>query len=195
MDIKDAIANIKQIYMSDSSLNVLMDFERVLDEVDIYAFSNWEKGELVMGPKVEKYWVTCSFMWPFKLMPDPRGAERLVPFGCKVTYPRESIKIPVDVEADPLKEKSKKITGKFVPIDVWIVNIQMPQELITDIEQGSIEIAGEEIDMEDIQTAYQQGIDQEVNKDKEDAGSDQSAPPMDDPMASDMENPDQGLKL
>ena len=45
--------NIKGIYMSDGSLLTLLDFERVLDELDIYAFKNWQLGELVQGPDVE----------------------------------------------------------------------------------------------------------------------------------------------
>ena len=72
--------NIRDIYLSDGSLTTLLDFERVLDEVDIYAFKNWEIGELVAGPDIGKYRVTVTFMWPEKLMPDPRGAKRLLTF-------------------------------------------------------------------------------------------------------------------
>jgi len=56
--------NIRDIYMSDGSITTLLDFERVLDEVDIYAFKNWEIGELVAGPEITKYRVGCTFMWP-----------------------------------------------------------------------------------------------------------------------------------
>ena len=41
---------IKNLYLSDGSVNSLLDFERVIDEVDIYAFKNWDIGELVQGP-------------------------------------------------------------------------------------------------------------------------------------------------
>ena len=68
--------NIRNIYMSDGSLTTLLDFERVLDELDIYAFRNWAIGELVQGPDIGKYTVGCIFMWPEKLMPDPRGGRR-----------------------------------------------------------------------------------------------------------------------
>lgn len=161
MDIKDAIQNTKTIYLSDSSLNVLLDFERVIDELDLYAFEHWEKGELVEGPTIEKYWVSCKFMWPRKMMPDPRGAERLIPYGCKISYEKTSIDIPTKIEEpdDFRPDGSRK--GKLVTVPVWVVSIKMPKELIADIEQGSLEIAGEDIDIEDVQNAYQQGIDQE----------------------------------
>ena len=85
-NVRDIIDNTKNIYMTDSALESLMDFERVLDELDTYVFKNWIKGELVEGPIYEKYFVTCTFMWPHKLMPDPRGAERLLDYNCKVRF-------------------------------------------------------------------------------------------------------------
>lgn len=161
MDIKTAIENTKKIYLSDSSLNVLLDFERVLDELDLYAFKNWIKGELVEGPVISRYWISCKFMWPKAMMPDPRGAERLLPYGCKITYAKEEIKIPVKIEdpTDFRDDGTRK--AKLESVKIWIVEISMPQELIADIEQGSIEIAGEEVDLEDLNSAYQHGLDQQ----------------------------------
>jgi hypothetical protein len=171
MDIKDAIQNTKKIYLSDSSLNVLLDFERVIDELDLYVFDNWEKGELVEGPVIEKYWVRCKFMWPRKMMPDPNGAERLLPYGCKVTYEKTNIQIPTKIkEPDDFRPDGSR-KGKLMDVPVWLVDIRMPKELIADIEQGSLEIAGEDMDLEDIQNAYQQGIDQQANVQKEGEGN------------------------
>ena len=42
MDIVDIIKNTKTLYMSESSLETMMDIERVLDSLDIYAFQNWK---------------------------------------------------------------------------------------------------------------------------------------------------------
>jgi len=162
MDIKTAIENTKRIYLSDSSLNILLDFERVLDELDLYGFKYWSKGELVEGPKIERYWVSCTFMWPRQMMPDPRGAERLLPYGCKISYEKAEIQVPMQIEepSDFRDDGSKR--GKLVPVKVWLVKIEMPQELISDIEQGSVEIAGEEVDIEDVDDAYQKGFDEKA---------------------------------
>ena len=46
MDIVDIIKNTKTIYMSESSLETMMDIERVMDSLDMYAFKNWKKGVL-----------------------------------------------------------------------------------------------------------------------------------------------------
>jgi len=180
MDIKTAIENTKTIYLSDSSLNVLLDFERVLDELDLYSFANWLKGELVEGPKIERYWVTCSFMWPRNMMPDPRGGERLLPYGCKISYEKTEIQVPVKIKTqdDIRVDGSRK--GKLAPVKVWLVKIEMPQELIADIEQGSIEIAGEDIDLEDINDAYEQGLDQKSLAQSDQQGGEYNANPMGD---------------
>lgn len=164
MKLKDAINNTKEIYMSQSSLEMLLDFERVLDELDLYSFENWIDGELVSGPRIERYWVACTFMWPRKRMPDPRGAARLIPYGCKVGYEKGSIKVPTEIKTpDDFRPGTRQ--GKLVDVPIWYVHIRMPQELVSDIESASVEIASEEYDLEDIQSAYQQDIDSNAYKD------------------------------
>ena len=51
-------SNINSIHGSETLLDLLLEWEDVLDNLDIYAFPNWKLGELVDGPKIEKYWVT-----------------------------------------------------------------------------------------------------------------------------------------
>ena len=43
-DVMDIVKNIDNIYNSDTAFSVLKDFERVLDELDIYVYENWEDG-------------------------------------------------------------------------------------------------------------------------------------------------------
>ena len=42
IDTLDVIKNINNIYESNTALTVLKDFERVLDELDLYVYENWE---------------------------------------------------------------------------------------------------------------------------------------------------------
>ena len=55
---------VRDLYMSDGAISVLLDYERVLDEMDIYAFKNWSGAELVDGPDIGRYSVTCIWLWP-----------------------------------------------------------------------------------------------------------------------------------
>ena len=152
--------NIQDIYLSEGSLLTLLDFERVLDELDLYAFKNWQIGELVSGPDIGKYRVTCIFMWPEKLMPDPRGGRRLLPFDCEVKYKKTNMQVPMKIE-DPSDYRPGTKKARLVEKKVWLVQISMPKALMSDIRTGSVELEDEEIDLEDLDLAYEQDLDQD----------------------------------
>lgn len=165
-DIRDIIDNTKNVYMTDSSLESLMDFERVLDELDTYVYQNWLKGELVEGPIYEKYFVTCTFMWPYQMMPDPRGAERLLDYNCKVRFRKTELSYPVTVK-DQDDFRPGTHMPKMVKKPVWLVEITMPKQLMRDIHRGSIELENDNVDLEDIEQSYETGLDDEVYKQDE----------------------------
>ena len=167
--------NIQGIYLSEGSLLTLLDFERVLDELDLYAFKNWEIGELVAGPDVGKYKVSCTFMWPENLMPDPRGGRRLLPFDCDVLYKKVKMKIPVKIN-DPSDYAAGTHTARIIEKPVWLVEIVMPKALMSDIRTGSIELEDQDIDLADLDDAYKQDLDKEEFK-QDEQQQQQSQPP------------------
>lgn len=138
-DIKDIIANIEQIYGSNNSLGLLKDFERVLDELDVYVFDHWIDGELVEGPKESRYFVQCTFMWPQDQLPDPAGGRRLLDYGCKVQVAESKIarvrkiKTPNDIRPGTRK-------GKIDQQPIWMIKIAMPKKLMNDINRGYTEL-------------------------------------------------------
>jgi hypothetical protein len=137
-----------------------LDFERVLDELDLYAFRNWQNGELVAGPEVGRYRVTATFMLPERLMPDPRGGRRLLPFDCEVKYRRIMMKIPIRIN-DPSDYRPGTKKARIIERPVWLVEISMPKALMSDIRTGSVELEDEDIDLKDLDDAYEQDLDQE----------------------------------
>jgi hypothetical protein len=152
--------NIRDIYLSEGSLLTLMDFERVLDELDLYAFKNWQIGELVQGPDIGKYKVGCIFMWPEALMPDPRGGRRLLPFDCEVRYKKTTMKIPMKI-TDPSDFRPGTKKARIIEKKVWLVEIVMPKALMSDIRTGSTELEDQDIDLADLDDAYEQDLDKE----------------------------------
>ena len=165
--ISDVIDNTKDIFMTDSSLTTLLDFERVLDELDTHVFANWKDGELVEGPIYEKYFVTCTFMWPYKMMPDPRGGERLLSYDCEVYYSKDTLEYPIKVEDPDDFEPGTKMP-KMKKIPVWLVKIVMPKKLMQEIQQGSLELESATLDLEDIEQAYEEGDDDQAGYSQED---------------------------
>lgn len=158
--------NIKNIYFSDSSLVTLLDFERVFDELDIYAFKNWLIGELVSGPVVSKYRVSCIFMWPENLMPDPRGARRLLPFDCGVKFKKTEMKVPIKIN-NPSDYRPGTHKARVINQPVWLVEVTIPKSLMSEIKTGSLEFEERSVDLDDLDNAYEQGIDDQQYQDKE----------------------------
>jgi len=134
-DIVDIIKNLQTLTATDSTFKILKDYERVLDELDLYVYKNWLDGELLAGPEVNRYTVTCKWMWPKEDMPDPSGAERLLEYGCKVTYEKNHILIPRKIH-DPSDFRPGTKKGKIDAHPVWVVTISMPKKLMQDIYQG-----------------------------------------------------------
>ena len=125
LDTLDVIQNLEGIYENDKAFRVLKDFERVIDELGLYVYKNWDEGELVEGPIIERHWVTCTFMWPRDNMPDPMGGKRLLDYDCKISYEKSAIirakeiKKPDDIlsierstKAEKKKDFRARISGK-----------------------------------------------------------------------------------
>jgi len=134
-DVLDIIKNLQVISENNGAFSVVKDFERVLDELDIYVFDNWEDGELVEGPHVNRHDITCQFMWPLKSAPDPKGAKRLVDYGCDITYKKDHILMPRKIK-DPGDFRPGTRKGKIDAHPVWIVTITMPKKLMQDVAVG-----------------------------------------------------------
>ena len=179
VDFVSITSNIKGIMTSDGSISTLLDFERVLDEADLYAFKNWIKGELVQGPISGRYTVKCVFMWPYKLMPDPNGAKRLANIGCNIRFVKSNLKVPIEV-----KDYDDFVPGtrypRMVERIVWFVEIEIPKMLMNDIKEGSIDLADQTIDLEDIDKAYEEDLDKANTKqeDQNEPGQEMASGPM-----------------
>jgi len=160
IDYPSIIDSIKGIFTSDASLSTLLDFERVLDEADMYAYQNWDLGELVDGPKIKKYTVACIFMYPAKLMPDPRAGKRILKLGCTIHFKKTKIKVPIKIDS-PDDYKAGTHYPKMIEREVWLVRIEIPKQLMNDIREGSIDLAGQNIELDELDDAYEKDYDKE----------------------------------
>ena len=159
IDFTSIVDTIKNIYMSDGAMNTLLDFERVLDEADVYAYRNWINGELVQGPEIGRYSCTCTFMWPYKLMPDPRATVRLANVGCNVKLLKGQIEVPVAVTSYEDFQSGSRYP-KMHENQVWFMQIEIPFELMDDIKEGSVDLADQTIDLDEIDDAYDSDLEQ-----------------------------------
>jgi len=52
--------------------------------------------------------------------------------------------------------------------DVWLVRIEMPKQLMDEIREGSIDLAGQTIDLDELDSAYDEDLDKESEQGQED---------------------------
>jgi len=131
IDTLDILRNIKNIYASDNVVSSLVNMEKVLDDVNIYAYQNWNKGELVEGPSVTKYDTTATFMWEQSEMPDPDAGKRITNIGGQVAYKKDIKLVPRKIKTySDYRPGTRK--GKLDEMPVWLVKITIPNTVIED---------------------------------------------------------------
>lgn len=134
-DTVDIIKTIQNVYENDPVFTILKDYERVLDELGLYVYDNWEDGEIVSGPNVSRHFVECTFMYARDNMPDPMGGKRLLDYDCKVSFKKDHVIEPRKIiEPDDVRPGTKK--GKLDKLPVWLVTIIIPKQLMKSIYSG-----------------------------------------------------------
>lgn len=136
---------IKKISETNTLLDMLLEFEKTLEDIDVYAYKNWEKGEILEGPTLDRHYVTVKLMYPQKDMPDPDGAKRLLGRDCLVKYHKDTLVTPVKVKSfdDVIAEISPdgvtKHKAKTKSEPVWVVEIKMPRRYVDEFSTDVVE--------------------------------------------------------
>ena len=182
--VEDIDNNLQDISSKQSLLDVLIEIENVFDSLDLYAYDNWFDGEVVNGPEFERYWVKVSLMYPHKKMPNPDGGLRLTNHGCKVSYRKAIFEQPVKITGPESYDRSDGNQGnqrkaKMNKHKVWIIDIDIPRKYINDVDTTVFVKDGEEIDQEDLNAAYEEGVDEvndadEIDQEIKDENSDET---------------------
>ena len=151
-DLDSIKATLVNISKGDNILDMLLEFERTLDNAEMFAYKNWILGELVDGPHIGRYWFKTVWMFPMAMMPDPNAGLRLTKLGAKVSFKKGTFSKPVKVHGpeDWVNPESKR--AKMAHHEVWLVTIDMPLKYINrglahidDIIQKDIENTNAEL--------------------------------------------------
>lgn len=164
---------IKKISETNTLLDMLLEFEKTLDNIDLYAFANWDEGEVLEGPTLGRHHLTVKLMYPHAKMPDPDGAKRLIARDCLVEYSKDTLIRPkrvrnfddliIEVKPDGVPSYKAKTTEE----KVWVVEIKMPRRYVDEFDIDKVK-ADEDayVDMEDISAdAQMQASDVDVGAD------------------------------
>jgi hypothetical protein len=156
----DVIDNLRSIDGNGTLLDILLEFEHMLDEQGMYGYENWKLGEVAHGPKLSRYWLNVTLMYPYLKMPNPRAALRLKNIGCDIKFKKATLKVPVTVKSqEDLDEKKKP---KLKNHDVWLVDIWMPRKFVDEALTNRNVVDGN-INQSELSNAYEAGLDDETN--------------------------------
>ena len=154
------VDNLRDIDKNGTLLDILLEFEATLDKQGMYAYKNWKLGEIVEGPKLSRYWLHVKLMYPYKKMPDPKGALRLDAIGCEIKFEKGIYKTPITPKGP---EDLDKETGKprLESHDVWLIDVWMPRKFVDEFTDEKITVGDDEVNMEELNAAYDSGLDDE----------------------------------
>jgi hypothetical protein len=76
------------------------------------------------------------------------------------------LEYPINVETPDDFDAGTKMP-KMAKKPVWLVTIVMPKKLMQEIQQGSLELEGATLDLEDVESAYEEGNDEAMTDQEE----------------------------
>jgi hypothetical protein len=157
MTISAKILNDTLIQVSGSNtlIDMLLEFEKILDDLDLYAYANWIEGEILEGPILHRHWIEVRLIYPHHLMPEPDGARRLIARNILVTYTRNVLRKPrelktsADTKIVTRPDGSTRRVAVTKDEPVWVVSIKMPRQLVDEFKTDLVSIGdGEYLDTE-----------------------------------------------
>ena len=78
------------------------------------------------------------------------------------------MQVPMKIE-DPSDYRPGTKKARLIEKKVWLVEITMPKSLMSDIRTGSVELEDQDIDLADLDDAYEKGLDQDSYQNDEQA--------------------------
>jgi len=160
-DIKqnDIIDNLRGIDGNATLLDILLEFENMLEEKGMYGYENWKEGEVDQGHKLSRYWLNVTLMYPYLKMPNPKAKARLENIGCDVKFKKATLKTPRTVKKQEDLDTNRK--PKLDSEDVWLVDVWMPRKFVDEALTGKDVVDGD-INQSELSNAYETGLDDET---------------------------------
>ena len=173
---------IKKVSDTNTLLDMLLEFEKVLEDIDLYAYKNWQKGEVLEGPHLDRHFATVKLLYKENDMPDPYGAKRLMARDCMVKFHKDvllsprKVKTLDDIDMSVNDDGTTRRKAKTQRENVWVVEIKMPRRYVDEFDTEVVQAAEDSyIDTESLNT------ENEIEADQQQLGTPDMGPPADIP--------------
>ena len=167
-DLDSIKKTLVSISKGNNILDTLLEFERTLDNAEIFAYKNWILGELVEGPIISRYWYKTVWMYPYAMMPDPDAGLRLTKLGAKVNFRKGVFKKPVKVHGPEDWQNPETKKAKMAEHEIWLVTIDMPLKYINHGLDELDDVIAQDIEATNaaLADAYEEAPEQDMSMDQ-----------------------------
>ena len=153
--------NTRNLDGDESLMDVVMECAFFLEQIGALAYRNWDKGEIINGPHVSRFFSTISLMFSAKALPDITVIDRLKSMKCKVSYETDTYRRVVTYrESD---DENAEYYQKVVDHKVWIVTLKIPNRYLALDGNTLMNIDGDDIYYDDIEIVYNEEAEEAMN--------------------------------
>lgn len=161
--------NTKNLDDDETLMNVAMECAYFLEQIGALGYRNWDKGEVINGPFVSRFFSTFSLMFSSKALPDTTVLERLKAMDCKVSTETDTYRRVVSYKEHPDAEEYQQ---KLVDHKAWIVTIKIPNRYLALDGNTIMNIDGSDVYYDDIEIIYDGDAEEQMDDGGDEFGGD-----------------------
>lgn len=129
---------IKKILNNKFLLDILIEFEDILDKNHMYVFDNWKEGEIIGGPLIGKYYINFLMKYPDNMKPDLKALKRLkiydIKYKCRrigkyYYFNNEINRTDINNITGNINVNKEKIENSKTKIYFWLIELIVPKRL------------------------------------------------------------------
>lgn len=154
--------NTRNLDGDSSLMDVAMECAYFLEQIGALGYRNWDKGEIINGPHVSRFFSTITFMFSSKALPDISVIERLKRMQCKISYETDTYRRVVTYRDDG--EENAEYYQKVVDHKVWLLTIKIPNRYLALDGNTIMSIDGDDIYYDDIEIVYNDEAEEAMNQ-------------------------------
>lgn len=154
--------NTRNLDGDSSLMDVAMECAYFLEQIGALGYRNWDKGEIINGPYVSRFFSTITFMFSSKALPDITVLERLKRMQCKISYETDTYRRVVNYRDE--SDENAEYFQKVVDHKVWLLTIKIPNRYLALDGNTIMDIDGDDIYYDDIEVVYNDETEESMNQ-------------------------------
>lgn len=167
--------NTKTVNEHNGMLDMAMEVAAFLDQIGAFAFKNWIDGEVIDGPKRDKFFIKIKLMFPTNVIPDPSVIERLENLKCKTELKKDIYRRVIHVRERDTDQMNNRngFEKRLVEHNVWVLTLMIPERYLPLDGNTVFKIDDEYHNYNDLEAIYINNEKEQLETEDSDIGGDE----------------------